>query len=167
MGEWCRFCPARDNCPILKREALDYPLDNDPEALDEATIGLLLDKGEVLKNYIAKLQIVAFHRAQQGKKIPGRKLVRKISRRQWRDGAENYFIDRFGTDTYEPSKLKSPAQMEKWLEDDREADTAVEEWSTKPDQGLTLAARSDKRSEVTPLLEYDPMLFDEPIVADD
>lgn len=166
MGEWCGFCPARDHCPELKKEALAYPLDVEPEELDEITIGLLLDKGEVLKKYIDKLQIVAFHRAQQGKKIPGRKLVRKISRRQWKVGAEDFLEIQYGGEVWE-SKLKSPAQVEKFFDEDPNTKDNVETWSMKPDSGLTLAARSDKRSEVTPLLEYDPMLFDEPIVADD
>lgn len=163
MGEWCQFCPARDHCPVLKKEALEYPVDADPEELDEATIGLLLDKGEILKKYLEKLQVVAFHRAQQGKKIPGRKLVRKISRRQWKVGAEEYFVDEYGEDAYAPVTLLSPAQMEKFLDGELNAKEIIEEWSMKPDSGLTLAAESDKRIEVSPLLEYDPMLLDDAI----
>jgi len=167
MGDWCRFCPARDHCPVLKKEALEYPIDKNPDELTEAEVGMLLDKGEVIKRYIDKLQIVAFHRAQQGKKIPGRKLVRKISRRQWKVGADDHFTEAVGTDAFEVPKLRSPAQMEKLFEDVIGMDEVVENWSMKPDSGLTLAAESDKRREVTPLLEYDPMMFDELIVADD
>lgn len=163
MGEWCGFCPARDHCPVLKAEALAYPVDKDPEALTEEEIGALLDKGEALKKYLDKLQVVAFHRAQQGKKIPGRKLVRKISRRQWRVGAEEHFAKEYGEEAFEPAKLRSPAQMGKYLDGVLGSEEVVDSWSIKPDSGLTLAAESDKRVEVSPLLEYDPMLLDDAI----
>lgn len=163
MGDWCTFCPAREHCPLLKREALAYPVDGDPEELTEEELGILLTKGEAIKKYFDRLQTVAFHRAMQGKKIPGRKLVRKISRRQWVDGAEEALMCAYGDAIMDPPKLRSPAQVEKALEDIPGSKDFVGKYVTKPDTGLTLAAESDKRIEASGVLAYDPILLDESI----
>jgi hypothetical protein len=152
IGEWCRFCPARDACPALRKEAVGFNADVEPDHLTGDELGDMLGKEKPLMAYFAKLKEEAFKRKSNGEDVKGYKLVSKISNRTWKDGVEVDMVAKFGDRAYEAPKLLSPPKLEKIGQDGKEF---VKKWAYKPNTGLTIAPISDKRNEVKrPMEEY-------------
>ena len=101
----------------------------------------------------------ALRRVRLGDKVTGHKLVRKKGFRVWKDNQpvkdaetgemvsttlEEAMDHTFGLECWTEPERKSPAQVEKL--DGGNGFAAM--WAYSPDQGLTLAADSDKRMEV-------------------
>lgn len=164
IGEWCRFCAAKGNCPALKKEVFELPPEIDPAHLDDNELGEVLQKLKALETVRSTLEAEALRRARRGDKIPGYKLVRQRGNREWKEEQpiedpktgelvtvqfEDAVVEEFGVDAYTDPKLKSPAQVEK-LEG---GNTFASTWAFSPDRGLTLAPESDKRAEVRPNIE--------------
>ena len=143
-GEQCRFCPAKQQCPALKGEVVNFSTDLDPDHLRDEELGGILQRGDSIRKYLADLETEAFKRAKQGLKVSGYKLVRKRATRVFKEGAEEALIEKYGEEAYQPRKVVTPPQVEKL-----DAGKAfVSRWAFSPDTGLTLAAASDKRDEV-------------------
>jgi len=153
IGEWCRFCVARDVCPALTTEATEFKTDVEPEHLTGDELGDILGKKKPVIAYFESIEKEAYRRICKGEKVKGQKLVNKQSFRIFKDGAEVAMIKEFGHDeVYEEPKLLSPAKLEKLGSD---AKTFVKEWAYKPNNGLTIAPSSDKRTEVKrPMEEF-------------
>jgi hypothetical protein len=163
IGEWCRFCPAKGNCPALKAEVFEFPASVDPAHLDDDELGQAIMTLNALVQVKSNLEAEALRRARGGSKITGFKLVRQRGNREWKeqlaleiDGEmttvqlKDAILEEFGfEDAYTEPKLKSPAQIEKV---DGGNDFASK-WAYSPDRGLTLAPESDKRVEVRPNVE--------------
>lgn len=165
IGDHCRFCPAKSHCPALKNETFEFPMGIDVSYLTDVELGGLLDKLEAIEVLKQPMQAEALRRARQGDQIPGRKLVRMRSNRIFHESRaiasltdademieitiDDAVRETFGMEGYSDPKLLSPAQIEKL---DGGKDFASQ-WAHKPDRGLTLAAKSDKRKEVKSHIE--------------
>lgn len=164
IGEHCRFCPNKGHCPALKAEVFEFPVGIDPSHLTDTELGEVLLKLEAIEAVKGTFEAEAFNRARRGLKIPGRKLVRKRSNREWKvsqairnpdtgEMAEIKFKDAvkdiFGPDAYKEPDFRSPAQLEK-LEGGSDFTIL---WAFTPNKGLTLAAERDKRPEIRPDIE--------------
>ncbi len=163
MGTHCKFCKNKMHCPALQGEVQEFSVGAVPSTLTEVELGVMLDKLATLRAYHPLVESEALGRARQGIRIPGRKLVRKMSNRIYRDtltepdefDAEKTVVlklddaatKQFGDDAFVEPKLKTPAQIEKLTNGGRDF---AKRWAYKPDAGTTLAKESDKRTEVRP-----------------
>lgn len=147
-GDWCRFCPAKLICPML-RGLFAAAAKVDPSNVKEVTDATLgrdyrLIKG--VKFYIHALEEEAHSRLQKGSDMNGEvKLVAKKANRVYKSGAEEVLKARFGEAAYTKPELKSPPQMELVSNDAREV---VKEWAYMPLTGTTVALAEDKRAAI-------------------
>lgn len=165
IGEHCRFCANKSHCPALKSEVFEFPMGIEPSHMTDDELGQALTKIKAIETLKETFEREALRRARAGDRIPGWKLVRKKANRTWKEKQpvrnpdnpdemvettiEDAARAAFGMEAYSDPKLKSPAQIEKL---DGGNDFASH-WAYSPDQGLTLAAESDKRMEVRPNIE--------------
>lgn len=91
-----------------------------------------------------------------GERVPGLKLVRGRSIRQWKNEKEvlnlTSVLPLEKKDLFNEPKLKSPAQMEEVLKAKKLDRKVLEEYIIKPEGELTIALMTDGRPEVKPLL---------------
>lgn len=121
-GDHCGWCRAAGTCPGLRAQALAVAQDEfgglpAPEQLTPAQVGELLNKADVVEEWLSGLRGHAFRLAESGVEIPGRKLVPKRGTRQWA-APEEEIVKRLTekgavTDDLFSKKLISPAQAEK------------------------------------------------------
>ena len=88
-----------------------------------------------------------FVRAEKGAIIPGWKLARARSNREWKEGAEAVAREVFGKEAFTTPELKSPAAID---ELPKGKDFTAER-AFKPDTGLQLVPASDARQEAGPV----------------
>lgn len=158
VGPHCRFCPAQGRCPAMHDYAQltaesDFslvPLDTPPapELLTVEQVGVLLTKVEVLENWFSSLRRFVANELEQGRPVPGWKLVEKRAQRVWAENADQTAHDLMamgldGLDVYE-TKLKSPAQIEKIVGRNKLPETMVSRVSS----GTTLVPETDHRPAV-------------------
>lgn len=170
-GDWCRFCPAAALCPALSAQANAVAKaefqptfamekrEGRRETYEPEKLRLALDSLPVLEAYIKNVREFAYAEAEQGKVIPGYKLVEKRATRKWK--AEGAVIDAaqlLGVDDailFEPRAIRSPAQLEKELgKSDFAAFEAKDDkggplYIVKESSGHTLVPEHDKRPAVT------------------
>lgn len=151
VGEHCRFCPARSHCPAIEQTVADLDLSVDPVYMTDDELGDTIAKKSVILKWFENAEYEAFQRASRGAKIKGHKLVKKKANRTWKPGAEDHIREAFGDDAYNPPTLKTPPNIEKLPGGAK----YVSRWAHTPDTGLTLAAESDKRVAVRPLMVMD------------
>lgn len=175
-GRHCQFCPARSHaCPQLMKdwdeleefiEMIATKIKGAAE-LTNKQVGHFLDLWEVLKPAAKAARNTGFARAEKGNKIPGWKLVKSKSNREWKDGALKDALAKFGFDCLNiPRKivllarqhtsdiekfltideLKSPAKIDK-LPEGKQFSTRM---AFKPDAGNTLVSLDDTRQDVGP-----------------
>jgi hypothetical protein len=165
IGQHCKWCPNKGNCPALKGETFEFPMGIESTHLTNEELGEALEKLEAILVLQQVLEAEALRRARSGDKIPGRKLVRKKANRKFKESMalpdpndpdntvevklEDAIEERFGLDAYGEPKLRSPNQLEA-LEGGSEF---TAKWAYTPDMGLTLAKISDKRMEVSTNIE--------------
>lgn len=149
-GDHCRFCPAAPVCPGLRDRATAMAkLDFSPALpYDAAKLSKALAMREPIKAWVKSLDEFAYRELEQGRKIPGWKLVPKRATRKWAsEGDVTDFLQDMGTkpeDIYEPRSIKSPAQMEKVPGIGK---GTLDKFITKESSGHTLAPESDDRPE--------------------
>lgn len=153
-GEHCRFCAARyNNCPrhVRDMEEMEELMEKieaaggAPKATHEQ-IGVFLSLFEVAKIRQKAFRETGFARAQEGHAIPGWKLVRAKSNREWKEGTEAKAKTKFKKDAMVPAKLKSPAKIEALPG----GKAFAAEYAFKPDAGLQLVLDKDARQEAGP-----------------
>jgi len=147
-GEWCRFCPKKLGCPVLHglyKTAATTDVEKLPQ-LDTPALGRDYALLPQVKQYIKAVEDEIFRRLNSGEKCEDAKLVYKKTDRVWKPDAESVFIAALGDKAFSQPTLLSPAQMEKAGPD---AKDLVREYAYTPVAGLTVALRTDKRSEVT------------------
>lgn len=143
-GDWCRFCPAKLVCPLMKalfggaanadpREVVEY---------SDTMVGLQYPLIAAVKHYIRALENDALRRLQNGSEIEGIKLVHKKADRVYKPEGRVILEAKYGALAWEPPQLKSPAQMELI---DPAAKLLVAEYAFIPESGLTVAASDDRR----------------------
>lgn len=157
FGSWCRWCPANSakTCPKIKdrvggimNAAEKAPTtEADAQALDDWEIAEQLDLKNAVMKHFALLEAEAFTRMMNGGHVPGQKLVMSITRRVWKDGAEEKVRAALGAAALTEPTLKSPAQVEKL---GKEGKALSAEWAFKPEGILTMASVDDRRPAVTP-----------------
>lgn len=121
-GDHCRWCRAAGTCPGLRDKALAVAQEEfgglpAPEQLTPEQIGDLLDKADVVEEWLSALRAHAFRQAEAGVEIPGRKLVAKRATRQWAAPEEEIvkrLVEKGAVkDDLYVKKLVTPAQAEK------------------------------------------------------
>jgi hypothetical protein len=152
-GEHCRFCPARFGaCPQImsdvdEMEELMKTIGKDGEGAPKLTgeqLARFLDLGEVFKIARTAALKTATVRVQNGHKVPGWKLSKARSNREFKEGAEAAAKKEFGADAYSQPKLKSPAEFDKLPK----GKDFTARWAFKPDAGETLVPEDDARPAV-------------------
>lgn len=151
-GEHCRFCPVRAHaCPQIVEDfdALEDMMDlinkkGGADKLSNAQLARFRDLTTVAKIADKAAERTMYARINGGEKIPGYKLVKARSNRDWKPGAEGAIKKKFKGDAYTEPKLKSPAQIDELPQG--EAMTA--RWAFKPDAGMTVVKGDDARPTV-------------------
>lgn len=156
MGEWCRFCPAKLVCPP-HRQAFDAFAGATTELteLSDEVLGRDYLLSATVRMRIKAIENEVIRRRMGGVDIPGTKIVRSKSSREWKEGAEHASVERFGPAAYTVPQVLSPAQMET-LPDGK---AFVAEWCYTVDNGYTVAPLDDRRKEValpTPEEKFGP-----------
>jgi len=157
-GDWCRWCPALGLCMLAHEEVhaiqkvggtIALP---DPTRLTMEQLGKALQGVGMLEEWVKALEGHAFSILSAGKEIPGFKLVRKRSNRQWTPEGETEIKKLLGEKAFTIPKVISPAQAEKILPDK----DMVNGLTCKPEGGLTVAEMEDKREAVSvnPVAEH-------------
>jgi hypothetical protein len=165
VGSWCRFCKAKPTCPQQAKEAAEVmEMDfSEPTSkpvpvnfLSDAQIAdIVLNRIKHIEQWCASLKDYAQTRAEEGKPLPGTKLVATREARVWkdRDKAEKFFAKKLGDKAYKIVKeFHSAPQIEKVVgkkEFKDYAATMVEKVST----GATLVPESDPRTSVRQTVE--------------
>ena len=144
-GDHCKWCAAKPVCPVMTG-AIDRITKAKIEALPVEQIAHYLDQISAVESFIKDLQQLAHGLMEEGKAIPGWKLVNKRATRSWIDDKKAAdALTNLGIDPYE-QKLMSPAAAEKVLKKTKQelpADLVVAVSS-----GSTLAPESDPRPAV-------------------
>lgn len=193
-GDHCRFCPANFKCPALRKKIEDTAeadftsvVSGHPVcvgALKDDQILEILRWAPVMEAWLKEVARYAFEKMNRGEKLPGYKLVRGKSRRDWpffdyQDGVEQIAMQVLGLEDFkecregnaeaevkvefgeivkditEPITLKSPAQMEKL---GKRYKDAVLKFAIKKPGDLTMAVESDRRPAVDLLSDFHAVL---------
>ncbi len=158
-GSWCKFCPAKPQCPALRQLTHDVAAHAfsdvstpakappDPSTLDDAELARVLRAAPLVADWLAAVHVTATKRARNGHAIPGNKLARAKTNRAWKDpAAAVQALDLMGVDPYADRKPVSPAQAEKRL--GKAARAMVASLVHKPEGQLVLVPDSDPRAAV-------------------
>lgn len=171
QGEHCRFCPAINFCPEVKKLALleaandfkeEISLDVEDKKVNlkvpstGAEYKKALNWLPTLQAWIKAVKEGSYRYAMQGEKIPGYKLVEKRKTRRWIDDSEMVALlekHNFKEDEiFEPRKVKSVAQFEKQLPSKNDRDF-LQSFIIAESSGLALVDIHDKREAI----EIDPL----------
>lgn len=169
-GEWCKdgFCPRRGSCKVYDAWNVNSAVGQfvdlsqgygnvvlpDPFTLSGEELAERLSFVESLTGWIKVIVAHGHAEAEQGRKIPGWKLVAKRATRRWKDkDAALEFADMVGldeSDLYQEPKLRTPADLEGFAPGKNKKLRAefLAEFVTKESSGTVLAREQDKRPEV-------------------
>ncbi len=129
VGDWCKYCPALGKCEVKRRQMYEmaqaqfeivdeggpqtvvrFP---SPEVLDGEVIRDMLEHLESFEAWKKAVIAYAHGQCEQGRQIPGWKLVQKRAYRKWIDEEKVLNLcDNFDIDPWQPRKIKSPAMLE-------------------------------------------------------
>jgi hypothetical protein len=180
VSDWCRWCPAAGGCPARASRALAVAQEDfddldalpeialpTPELLSPRQIAKILDGAELLTTWLESVRQFAYSEAENGRPIPGYKLVDKVPRRHWSDeDAAAHEVRAMGLDReqiYTEPKLKSPAQIEK-LVGKKDFAAKLAKLAPAVSSGTTLAPESDKRPAVVRSIESEFDNIDEEVI---
>jgi len=148
-GEHCRFCPVRGSaCPQILADIDE--LEGMMEVLDKKGGADKLNNEQLarIRNLTAVAKIAdkaaertMYARINGGESIPGWKMVKARSNREFKPGGEGAAKKQFGDDAYTEPKLKSPAQ----IDDLPQGEAFTARWAFKPDAGMTVVKSDDAR----------------------
>jgi hypothetical protein len=140
-GEHCRWCPAKVECPELKRIgalALEW---EDPHEMTPEQVSASLGMADQLEQWIKAVRDYAHERLDAGQTVDGYKLVARRANRSWVDErAVEQWAKLIDVDIH-THKLKSPAQVEKLV-----SEVPNSLWHKKP-SGTTIAPVDDPRED--------------------
>ena len=150
-GDWCRFCPAKNECKALATEQLkvfDQYEEKDAALLTDAEISDILDKADTFTNWINGITAYAADQAiNNGRVWPNYKLVEGRSVRAFTDYslvAAKLIANGFQEDELYEKKPLGITAAEK-LVGKKNFDPLLSEYIVKPSGKPTLAHVSDKR----------------------
>ena len=150
-GDWCRFCPAKNECRALAEEQLkvfDQYKEKDAALLSDEEISDILDKADTFTNWINGITAYAADQAiNNGRVWPNYKLVEGRSIRAFTDYslvATKLIANGFQEDELYEKKPLGITAAEK-LVGKKNFDPLLSEYIVKPSGKPTLAHVSDKR----------------------
>lgn len=159
---WCEASPfckahANHNMDIAKIEFSEFELSPaefkktrpEPKELDEQDLVNIMKHTKAIEHWLKGITAYCLEQLQQGKKVPGYKLVYGRSNRAFKDQSKvEEILKDYGTeeDRVYKTKFLTVAQLEKELTD--EEWKLVEELVFKPQGKLSLAKESDARMAV-------------------
>jgi hypothetical protein len=145
-GDHCKWCAAKPICPVMTG-AVDRALKAKMDALPVDQIAHYLEQAPLIEAFIKDLQQMAHNLLEEGRKVPGWKLVNKRATRQWTNEDKAVaFLTGVGVEAWGDPKPLSPAQAEKALKKAKielPADLVV-----AVSTGSTLAPENDPRPAV-------------------
>ncbi len=140
-GDWCKYCPAAPVCPAKKRQVSEF-LNYDPKEQKQLSEAMKLTSQ--MKAQITAVEAAALENLEEGKPVPGFKLVNKRPVSRWTD--EYAVLDRLkrarhiAKKDYLDEKLKSPAKLRDLLD--------LDDLIAKESSGVTVVRESDRREAV-------------------
>jgi hypothetical protein len=160
----CKFCKAKATCPALRDDASKAVFEVVPASPDEfdnlkpaehakhsdsAWLAKVLNKADLIEDYLKAVRAEVEARLLDGKQIPGFKLVQgKRGNRKWIDGDQprGSIVHVLGDAAYKPRELVSPTEAEKLI-------------GKKPFAGFAhLVTQSDGAKHVAPVSDPRPAL---------
>jgi hypothetical protein len=166
-GEHCRFCRAAGVCPALKEratavarvefDALPADLPPVPETLPAEVLADILDKADILEDWLRSVRAHVVHLLETGRTVPGWKLVPKRATRKWiASDLTVEWCQQHGIDPKElmtTPELISVAQAERFLKTQKLK--LPTELYHQTSAGTTLAPDADPRPAVAAGPEHD------------
>lgn len=146
-GTWCRWCPASATCPAQSGE-VERTIKTSLKGVDAKLLGEMLDKADVLEDWIKSARELAEQMLNASVPVPGYKIVNKRANRSWAsEGIAKATLMGMGIPSKDlvETKMKSPAQVEKLLP---KGDKIPAELVQQVSSGTTLAPESDPRPAV-------------------
>ena len=138
--EACQYCPAKMICPAQTKALAAVPVTADVTALTPDQVSDLLDKAELVEDFIAALRKQATKTLTEGGVLRGWQMAPKRAIRQWTDDIKALkVLLEMGVpeeQIYETSII-SPAAADKLLGKDRKQ--VLDSVTTKVSSGLTLS----------------------------
>jgi hypothetical protein len=151
-GNWCQFCPAKQQCRARAESFLKLEEYRKKTLLSNEEIGELLGEVEGLTKWAEDLRDGALTRALEGESFPGWKVVEGRSNRKYK-GSEEDIVKQCESAGYDKallfeSKLLTVTSMEKMMGKKQFAEV-LGGFIEKPQGKPTLAPESDKRPAIT------------------
>jgi hypothetical protein len=144
-GDHCKWCTAKPVCPVMTG-AVDRALKEQLDLMPLDQIGHYMNQLPQIEAFLKDLQQLAHWLIEEGKTIPGWKLVNKRATRQWADAEKaSEFMEANGVIVHE-LKMKSPAAVEKELKKAKKE--LPDDLVVAVSSGSTLAPESDPRPSV-------------------
>jgi CRISPR/Cas system-associated exonuclease Cas4 (RecB family) len=140
-GSHCRYCPLEPVCPAkqgIAAEALDQSI----EDLDLEQLIYWMSKKEEIESFLGSVREAVHSLLEAGRRVPGFKLVARRATRKWKNEKDVLaWCKQKGLEweQYTDTKLLSPAQLEKLIED------LPEDLIVKKSAGTTVAPDDDRR----------------------
>jgi len=147
IGDHCRWCAAKPICPLMTG-AVDRATQTQIKELDVTQLGDMLQRADVLEDWISDLRALALQVLESGNPVPGYKLVQKRATRQWKDeeSAKQALLKHLSMTDVMETYLISPAQAEKKLK--KLKLSMPDDQIISVSSGTTLAPESDPRPAV-------------------
>lgn len=143
-GNWCRFCPAKLVCPLLKG-LFQAAAHTNPRQIIELT-DVTLDREyrylDAVDYYKKALNDEIYNRLNRGGIFTNCKLVPKKANRVWKSEAADLAKDKFGDAAYSKPEMLSPAEIDKIGATGKKF---TREYAYTPNTGLTVAGADDSR----------------------
>ena len=148
-GDHYRWCAAKPTCPRMTG-AVDRALKVQLDQVDLPTLGAYLKNADLLEEWIKDLRGLAHQMLDNGRQVPGYKLVHKRATRQWADEKKAlqqlHDMGLTREELFKPEELSSPAQVEKVLKKRKMA--LPDDLVVAVSSGTTMAPESDPRPAV-------------------
>lgn len=154
----CQWCKAKNRCREFANEALKAVAEDfdgietlkvrDPLNLADDEISAVLEKADLVENFLKTIKEEATNTIMNGGEIPRFKMVEGRSIRKWLDEerAEKLLAKKLKVAERFTKKLISPAQAEKKL---GKGNPLIDDLSVKPEGKPTLVPVTDKRPALT------------------
>ena len=136
----CQYCPAKMICPAQTKALAEVPVTLDVKTLTPDQVADLLDKADLIEDFIAALRKQATKTLTEGGVLRGWQMAPKRATRAWAKEAEAAQVLRDAgipeNQIYETSII-TPAAADKLLGKDRKQ--VLDSVTTKVSSGLTLS----------------------------
>jgi hypothetical protein len=155
-GDWCRFCAARASCPTLREKVLeearmDFSTGDivAPQLLEGNELTRALRSADLMDLWIKAVRDHARAQIEQGRRVPGFKLVQRVGHRKWKDEAvtTETLVSTHGVreDDLVTRSVKSPAQVERVLKSYGIDRDVIDDLVVRGSSGVVLVPEEDAR----------------------